>query len=279
MTPRPPGRVASRESGMKLGLVAGYSPAVMAVPMDLILEAERLGFDSVWTAEAYGSDAVTPAAWILARTTRINAGTAIMQMPARTPACTAMTAMTLHALSGGRFILGLGPSGPQVIEGWHGVAYGRPLERTREYVAIIRKILERKEAVTHEGYHYQLPYAGPGASGLGKPLKSILHGDPGMRIFTASITPNGLRTSAEVADGVFPVWMNPERFDLFEPALAEGFARAGGGKSLETFEVAPFVAVVLNDDLAKARAPVRGNLALYIGGMGAREKNFYNDYA
>ena len=264
---------------MKLGIVAGYSPAKMSVPMDLILEAENLGFDSVWTAEAWGSDAVTPAAWILARTTKINVGTAIMQMPARTPAMAAMTAMTLDAMSGGRFILGLGPSGPQVIEGWHGVAYGRPLERTREYISIIRKILERKEPVTHDGFHYHLPYNGPDATGLGKPLKSILHGNPALKIFTASIAPNGVRCSAEAADGLFPVWMNPDRFDLFEGALNEGFAKAGGGKSLKDFHIAPFVQVVLNDDLEKARQPVRESLALYIGGMGAREKNFYNDYA
>lgn len=261
---------------MKLGLVAGYSPAQMSLPMDLILEAERLGFDSVWTAEAYGSDAATPAAWILAQTSKIKVGTAIMQMPARSPA---MTAMTLDAMSGGRFVLGLGPSGPQVIEGWHGVPYGRPLERTKEYVSIIRQILDRKEAVTHEGFHYQLPYTGAGATGLGKPLKSILHGRPDMQIFTASITPNGMRTSAEVADGVFPVWMNPDRFDLFADALNAGFAKAGGGKGLDSFSVAPFVKVVLDDDLHRAQLPVRENLALYIGGMGAREQNFYNDYA
>ena len=210
---------------MKLGLVAGYSPAEMSVPMDVILEAENLGFDSVWTSEAWGSDAVTPAAWILARTSRINVGTAIIQMGARAPACAAMTAMTLDAMSGGRFILGVGPSGPQVIEGWYGVPYGRPLTRTREYISIIRKILARKEPLTHEGEHYQIPYRGEGASGLGKPLRSILHGNPGLRIFTGAFTENGLRTSAEVADGVFPVWMNPERFDLFEDALHEGFER------------------------------------------------------
>ena len=264
---------------MKLGIVAGYSPAQMSVPMDLILEAERLGYDSVWTAEAYGSDAVSPAAWILARTETITVGTAIMQMPGRTPACTAMTAMTLYAMSGGRFILGLGPSGPQVVEGWHGVAYGRPLTRTREYISIIRKILERKEPVTHEGFHYQMPYKGEGASGLGKPLKSILHGDPAMKIYTASIAPNGMKCAGEVADGVFPVWMNPERFDLFEPFLQEGFAKAGGGKTLDDFAVCPFVSVVLGDDLDKCRMPVKGMLSLYIGGMGARDKNFYNDYA
>jgi F420-dependent oxidoreductase-like protein len=264
---------------MKLGIVAGYSPATMSVPMDLILEAEKLGFDSVWTAEAWGSDAVSPAAWILARTSRINVGTAIMQMPARTPAATAMTAMTLYSLSGGRFILGLGPSGPQVVEGWHGVAYGRPLTRTREYISIIRKILAREEKLTHEGFHYQIPFQGEGASGLGKPLKSILHGDPALRIFTASISPKGMECAGEVADGVFPVWMNPERFDLFEESLQRGFDRAGGGKSLDDFEIAPFVTVIMGDDLDKCRWPVKMNMALYIGGMGARDANFYNDYA
>ena len=264
---------------MKLGLLVGYSPATLSMPMDLIKEAETLGFSSVWTAEAWGSDAVTPAAWVLAQTERINVGTAIMQMPARTPAMAAMTAMTLDALSGGRFVLGLGPSGPQVVEGWHGVAYGRPLTRTKEYISIIRNILAREERVTHKGFHYQLPYQGPDATGLGKPLKSILHGNPALRILTASISPNGMECAGEVADGVFPVWMNPERFDVFEPSLAKGFAKAGGGKSLADFEVAPFVTAIMGDDLERCRAPVKGSMALYIGGMGARGKNFYNDYA
>ena len=192
---------------------------------------------------------------------------------------TAMTAMTLYALSGGRFILGLGPSGPQVVEGWHGVAYGRPLTRTKEYISIIRTILERKERVTHKGFHYEMPYAGPGATGLGKPLKSILHGDPALQIFTASISPNGMECAGEVANGVFPVWMNPERFDVFEPSLAKGFAKAEGNKGLADFEVAPFVTAIMGDDLEKCRMPVKANMALYIGGMGARGKNFYNDYA
>jgi len=264
---------------MKLGLLVGYSPATMSVPMDTIKEVESLGFSSVWTAEAYGSDAVSPAAWILARTEKIHVGTAIMQMPARTPAMTAMTAMTLHALSGGRFILGLGPSGPQVVEGWHGVAYGRPLERTREYISIIRKILAREEKLTHEGRHYQLPYRGPDATGLGKPLKSILHGDPALRIYTASISPKGLECAGEVSDGVFPIWMNPERFDLLQGPLEKGFAKAGAGKSLAQFEVAPFVTVLMADDVEACRRPIKSHLALYIGGMGARGKNFYNDYA
>jgi F420-dependent oxidoreductase-like protein len=264
---------------MKLGLVLGYSGKRVTLDMAPILEAERLGFDSVWTAEAYGSDAVSTAAWVLSRTTKIHVGTAIMQMPARSPACTAGTAITLSQLSGGRFILGLGPSGPQVVEGWHGVAYGKPLTRTREYIEIIRKILAREEPVEYDGEIYQLPYRGPGATGLGKPLKSIVHADPGLRIFTASISLAGLRCAAEVADGVIPVWMNPERFDLFEKPLREGFHAAEGGKSLESFEIAPFTSVVLGNDLEKCRLPVKGMLSLYIGGMGARGKNFYNDYA
>ena len=264
---------------MKLGIVAGYSPATMSIPMDLIHNAEDLGFSSVWTAEAWGSDAVSPAAWILAQTTKINVGTAIMQMPGRTPAMTAMTAMTLYSLSGGRFILGLGPSGPQVVEGWHGVAYGRPLTRTKEYISIIRTILERKERLEHDGFHYQIPFRGEGASGLGKPLKSILHGDPALKIYTASISPNGMECAGEVADGVFPVWMNPEKYDLFEESLEKGFSKTGGDKSLADFDIAPFVTVIMGDDLEKCRIPVKHNLALYIGGMGARDKNFYNDYA
>jgi F420-dependent oxidoreductase-like protein len=264
---------------MKLGIISGYSPATMSVPMDLIKEAESLGFDSVWTAEAWGSDAVSPAAWILAQTEKINVGTAIMQMPARTPAATAMTAMTLYALSGGRFILGLGPSGPQVVEGWHGVPYGRPLTRTKEYISIIRTILAREEKLVHDGYHYQIPTKAEGATGLGKPLKSILHGDPALKIFTASISPKGMECAGEVSDGVFPVWMNPERFDIFEESLERGFAKAGGGKSLENFEVAPFVTTIMGDDIEKCRMPVKMSMALYIGGMGARNANFYNDYA
>jgi F420-dependent oxidoreductase-like protein len=264
---------------MKLGLFTGYSGPKYSIDMDLVLEAERLGYDSVWTSEAYGSDAVTPAAWILAQTSRINVGTGIIQMPARTPACAAMTAMTLQALSGGRFILGIGPSGPQVIEGWHGVAYGRPLTRTREYIDIIRQALAREAPVIHDGYHYQLPYQGPDASGLGKPLKSILHGDPSLKIFTAAVTPAGLRTAAEIADGMFPIFMSPERFDVFQGDLEAGFAKAGGGKSLKDFEIAPIVPLAMGDDIEACRVPIRRHLALYIGGMGAPGKNFYNDYA
>ena len=264
---------------MRLGLTVGYSGRGMGLPMDLIREAENLGFDSVWTAEAYGSDAITPLAWIGAQTTRIRLGTAIMQIPARTPAMCAMTAMTLDALSGGRFILGLGPSGPQVVEGWHGVRYGKPLARTREYIQIIRQILAREKPVEFHGEEYSLPYTGPGATGLGKPLKSILHGRADLPIYTAAISPAGVKTAAEVADGFFPIWMSPEKFSVFSPSIEAGFKKAGNGKSLANFDVAPFVTCVLGDDLEKCRNAVKPMLALYIGGMGARDKNFYNDYA
>ena len=264
---------------MKLGLVIGYSKSEFNLPMAEILEAERLGFDSVWTSEAYGSDALTPAAWILARTTRIKAGTAIMQVPARTPTSTAMSAMTLQSLSGGRFILGLGPSGPQVVEGWYGTTYARPLTRMREYIDIIRQVIAREAPVQYDGYHYQLPCRGEDSTGLGKSLKSILHGDPAMKLYTAAITAGGVKLAAELADGFFPVWMNPDRYDLFAPAIQAGLAAAGNGKTEENFDVAPFVRVRMGDDLEACRMPVKQELALYIGGMGARGKNFYNDYA
>ena len=214
---------------MRLGVVAGYAPAALNVPMDEILEAERLGYDSVWTSEAYGSDAVSVASWILARTTRIRVGTAIMQMPARTPTCAAMTAMTLNALSGGRFLLGIGPSGPRVVEGWYGVPYGRPMTRTREYIDIIRQIARRQAPLRHEGFHYQIPYKGADGTGLGRPMQSILHADEQLRIYTAAVTPAGLATAAEIADGVFPIWMDPERFDLIGPHLAGGLCQTPRG--------------------------------------------------
>ena len=264
---------------MRLGLNLGYSGAEASIDIEKVKRAEALGFDSLWSAEAYGSDAVTPLAYIAALTTKIKLGTAIMQMPGRSPAMTAMTAMTLDALSGGRFILGLGPSGPQVVEGWHGVPYGKPLTRTKEYVAIVRQILAREKPLVHQGEHYQIPNTGPGTSGLGKPLKSILHGRKDMPIFTASIGPAGIETSGEVADGIIPVWMSPERMDLLRPSLEKGLAKSGGRHSLATFRIAPFVTTIVGNDLEKCRMPVKGFLALYIGGMGARGKNFYNDYA
>ncbi|MEH6585271.1 MAG: LLM class F420-dependent oxidoreductase [Halioglobus sp.] len=263
---------------MKLGFLLGYSGKQINIPMDLIKHAESLGFDSVWTAEAYGNDAITAASWVLAQTEKIRVGTAIMQMPARTPAMAAMTTMSLDQLSGGRFIAGLGASGPQVVEGWHGVPYGKPVTRTREYIKIMRAIMAREGPVEFEGNMYQMPNKGEGTTGLGKPLKSILEGNSDIPIYTASITPAGLRCAGEVADGVFPVWMDPNKYDIIGDHLETGFAKAGNGKSLENFDVAPFVSVAMNEDLDAAFDSLRPWLALYIGGMGAKGKNFYHDY-
>ena len=272
---------------LELGLVLGYSGRDFAIDIDLIREAEALGYRSVWTSEAYGSDAATPAAWILARTERLTVGTALMQMAARTPACAAMTALTLQALSGGRFVLGVGPSGPQVVEGWHGTAYGKPLERLREYVSIVRAIVAREAPVVHEGAHYNLPYRGPGATGLGKPLKSILHARHPLPIYTGAVTPAGLRLAGEIADGLFPLFMMPERAAVYTEPLAEGFRKAGHGARRAGFAIAPFVDVRIADDRGAAHGEAHGealhgvkrSLALYIGGMGARGRNFYADYA
>jgi F420-dependent oxidoreductase-like protein len=264
---------------MQLGIMMRINGASPKLSMDEVLEAERLGYVSVWSGEAWGTDAVSPVAWVLARTTRIKAGTAIMQMQARTPSCAAMTAMTLNALSGGRFLLGVGPSGPQVIEGWHGVAYGKPLGRTKEYIEIIRKILARESPLTYQGEHYQIPYVGPGATGLGKPLRSIVHGDPSVQIYTASITPAGLRTAGEVSDGTLPIWFSPEKADQVVQPILDGRAKAGKARDLEGFDLAPYVKISMGGDLEACRDELRPNLALYIGGMGARSKNFYNDFA
>ena len=261
---------------MKLGILAGYGGKVLNIDIQRIKMAESLGYDSLWTAEAYGSDAVTPAAWILAQTDKIKVGTAIMQMPARSPACSAMTAMTLNQLSNGRFMVGLGASGPQVVEGWHGVAYGRPVTRVKEYVSIMKKIFAREAPVEHEGFHYSLPYTGEDGTGLGKSLKSILQADTSIPIYTASITPNGLVGSAEVADGVFPIWMNPAKPEALRGHIEKGLTKSG--RTMLDYDVAPFVTCIMGDDIEACRMPIKGNMALYIGGMGARDKNFYNDY-
>ena len=263
---------------MKLGFLLGYSGKQIHIPIDLIKQAESMGYDSVWTAEAYGNDAVTSAAWVLAHTSKIRVGTAIMQMPARTPAMCAMTAMSLDQLSEGRFIVGLGASGPQVVEGWHGVPYGKPVTRTKEYIQIMRKIFEREGPVEFDGQMYQMPNQSEGTTGLGKPLKSILAATD-IPIYTASITPAGLRCAVEVADGVFPVWMDPNKYSVLGDSIGQGFEKAGGGKGLDNFDVAPFVSVAMSDDLNAAYDALRPWLALYIGGMGAKNKNFYHEYA
>ncbi|HSP97574.1 MAG TPA: LLM class F420-dependent oxidoreductase [Candidatus Dormibacteraeota bacterium] len=264
---------------MRFGLNAGYSGARMQLNMPLIKEADRLGFHSVWTAEAYGSDAVTPATWIAAQTEKINVATGIMQMPARSPAMTAMTATTLDQLSGGRFLLGIGASGPQVVEGWHGVAYGNALKRTREYIEIVRRIWAREKPVEFDGEIYHVPYRGADATGLGKPLKSILHGRQ-IPIYVAAIGPQSVRQVAEIADGWLPIFWSPFRAPkVFKDSLETGFERAGGGKGLHNFDIAAGATVIVNDDVKACLGFVKPVLALYIGGMGARGKNFYNDLA
>lgn len=258
---------------VRLGLHTGYWEARPVDPVPLVREAERLGYDSVWTAEAWGSDAVTTLTWLGAHTERIGLGTAVMQIPARTPAATAMTAITLDHLSGGRFRLGLGMSGPQVVEGWHGVPYGKPLQRTREYVEIVRAILRRDEPVEFHGEYYDLPARG--GTGLGKPLRTIVHPlRSDLPIYLAAIGPRNVALVAEIADGWLPILFSPHRTDVFWPSLERGFARAG--KDGEGFDIAPLVNVVTGDDLDDCRDRLRPFLALYVGGMGARHANFYN---
>jgi F420-dependent oxidoreductase-like protein len=262
---------------MDLALNLSYSGTGIAIDIAKIQEAERLGYASVWTAEAYGSDAVAPAAWIAARTEKIHVGTGIMQIPARTPAMTAMTAMTLDGLSGGRFRLGLGVSGPQVVEGWHGQAFGKPLAKTREYVEVVRAILKREKPVEFHGEYYDIPYKGADATGLGKPLRSILHGRADLPIYLAAVGPKNVALAGEIADGWIPIFFSPRRAPMFREWLAEGFKARGGAPA--RFDVMPMVAVVVGDDAAACRAVVKPRLALYVGGMGARGRNFYNDIA
>lgn len=265
---------------MRLGINVGYSGKKIELPLAFIREADHMGVYALWTAEAYGSDAVTPLAWIGAQTEKIHLGTAIMQMPARTPAMTAMTAMTLDQLSGGRFLLGLGLSGPQVVEGWHGQVYGKPLKKTREYVAIVREILRRENAVEYQGEYYQIPYQGEDATGLGKPLKSILHGRADLPIYLAAIGPKNVELCAEIADGWLPIFFSPRHYDaVFKQSIEAGFSKAGNGKSIADFDIAPSVGVVIGDDLEECFNALKPMLALYIGGMGARDKNFYFDLA
>jgi F420-dependent oxidoreductase-like protein len=263
---------------MRLGLNFGYWGSDPSDNIAIAREAERLGYHSLWTAEAYGSDSVTPLVWLAAHTERINVGTAIMQMPARTPAMTAMTAATIDLLTGGRFMLGLGASGPQVVEGWHGVVYGKLLTRTREYVEIVRTILKREQPLEHHGEYYDIPVRG--GTGLGKPLKLIVHPlRSNIPIYVAAIGPKNVALVAEIADGWLPVFFSPHRVKMFRKSLDEGFARRSNGKTPDDFDIAPTVSVVVGDDVDACRMKVKPNLALYVGGMGARGKNFYNELA
>ena len=267
---------------MKLALAIGYSGAELKVPIELIQHAERLGFDSVWTAEAYGSDAITPLAYIAARTDRIRLGTGIMQLAGRPPAMCAMQCMTVDALAGGgRMIAGLGVSGPQIVEGWYGQPWGSPYWRLRDYIEIMRKIFEREEPVSHQGREISLPYAGPGATGLGKPLRSILHGDPALPIWLGSGKEATVRLTAELCDGWLPMHFVPGRMKYFQPWVEEGFARAraaGRDKGWHNFETQAQVAVRLTDDVATTLASHKPGIALYIGGMGHRDVNFHNQH-
>lgn len=260
---------------LKLGYAAGYWTSGPPPNMvESIKAAEDLGYDSFWTAEAYGSDCMTPLAWWGAHTSNIKLGTAIMQLSARTPAAAAMAAMTLDHLSGGRFILGIGASGPQVVEGWYGRPYPRPLERTREYVEILRKIFARDEPVTYSGRHFQMPYAG--GMNLGKPLKSTIHPlRTDIPIYLGAEGPKNVAMTAEIADGWLPAWYSPSMDAFYRDALAEGFARPGARRTAEDFEVPVALSVIPNDDIEAAADMMRPTLALYIGGMGARSMNFH----
>ncbi len=267
---------------LKLGLNMGYwAGAPPAGAVERIAEAERLGFDSVWCSEAYGSDALTPLAWWGSRTERVRLGTAIVQMSARQPAATAMAAMTLDHLSGGRFILGLGASGPQVVEGWYGMPFEKPLERTREYVGILRDIWARERPVANDGPHYPLPLRqGPAVVGLGKPLRSSirpLRAD--IPVFLAAEGPKNVALAAERCDGWVAMLLSPHE-QFYADALAEGFARPGARRSAEEFEVAAMVPFIVHDDVDAAVDMVRPFYALYFGGMGAKGgKNFHANVA
>ncbi|NLV56066.1 MAG: LLM class F420-dependent oxidoreductase [Acidimicrobiales bacterium] len=264
---------------MKLGLVLGYWFAQPPVGIaEQIAAAEDLGFDSVWSAEAYGSDCFTPLAWYGSRTSRLQLGTAVCQMSARTPVATAMTALTLDHLTEGRFVLGLGASGPQVVEGWYGQPYPRPLERTREYVDVVRQVLAREEPVSIDGRHYQLPRTGEGTTGLGKALKSITHPRRAdLPIYLGAEGPKNVALAAEIADGWLPMFMSPGLDAHYRGCLEEGWARPGARRGAADFEVANLVQIVIDDDVEKAADVIRMSLGFYIGGMGAREVNFHAD--
>src|SRR5438105_1041547 len=257
--------------GLNVGYWAGGPPPGAA---DTVREAERLGFDSIWTAEAYGSDALMPLAWWGSSTEKIKLGTAIVQISARTPAATAMAAMTLDHLSGGRVILGLGVSGPQVVEGWYGQPFAKPLARMREYIGILRDIWARNGPVTNEGSHYPLPL--PDGTGLGKPLKSSIHPlREDIPIYLAAEGPKNIALAAELCDGWLALFYSPHHDDIYEGALNEGFERSNARRSPDEFEVAATVPLIVTDDIDSAADAMRPMYALYFGGMGARSANFH----
>jgi len=262
---------------LKLGLQLGYwgqGPPPGAV--EAVAEAERLGFDSMWTAESWGSDAISPLAWWGSQTSNMRLGTSLCQLSARQPTAMAMAALTMDHLSGGRFVLGLGVSGPQVVEGWYGQPFPKPLARTREYVQIVRDVLAREEKVTNAGEHYPLPY--PGGTKLGKPLKSIVHPlRADIPIILGAEGPKNVALTAEIADGWFPIFFAPRAMGSFQDSLNEGFARPGARRSAGDFEVLAFVPTIVHDDVETAADFYRPAIALYVGGMGAKEMNFHFD--
>jgi F420-dependent oxidoreductase-like protein len=262
---------------MKLGYSTGYwGSGPPAGALESIKEAERLGFDSVWTAEAYGSDALTPLAWWGAHTTTLKLGTSIVQMSARTPAATAMAAMTLDHLSQGRVILGLGASGPQVVEGWYGEPYPKPLARTREYVSIVRSIVAREKPVEFSGEQYEIPFRG--GTGLGKPLKSTIHPyRTDIPIYLGAEGPKNVALAAEICDGWLPLFFSPKADPFYRQSLSEGFSRPGARRTADDFEVASTMLIIPGDDVEKCADAIRPMLALYAGGMGARGTNFHFD--
>lgn len=259
---------------MKLGLGLGYWGAGQpAGQREAIALAEELGFDSMWSAEAYGSDAISPLAWLGAGTSSLRLGTSIIQMSARTPTATAMAAMTMDHLSNGRFVLGLGVSGPQVVEGWYGQPFPKPLARTREYVEILRRTFAR-EVVTFDGAQYTIPY--PGGTGQGKPLRSTLHPvRPDIPILLAAEGPKNVALAAEIADGWLPLFYSPYDDTDYRANLAEGFAKPGAKRTADDFEVVCMVNVEIDDDVEAAADRLRPFIALYVGGMGSREFNFH----
>ena len=264
---------------MKLGLGIGYSGSKLRVPIERIKLAEHLGYDSVWTAEAYGSDAITPLAWIAAQTERIRLGTGIMQLAGRAPAMCAMQAQTVDALAGGgRVIAGLGVSGPQIVEGWYGEPWGKPYWRLRDYIQIMRKVNLREDPVTHDGREYQLPFTGEGALGIGKPLMSIMHTNRELPIWMGSGREATVKLTAELCDGWLPMHFVPGRMDHYRPWVEEGFRRAGNGKSWKDFEIQAGGRVIITDDVKAALAESKPGIALYVGGMGHKDLNFHNEH-
>lgn len=263
---------------MNLGLGLDWASADMVLPMDKIALAERLGFDSVWAAEAYGSDALTPLAYIAAHTKKIRLGTSVAQLAARTPANAAMSWNTLDALAGGgRAILGLGLSGPQIVEGWYGRPWQKPTAVLRDYVEIVKKVWQRKEPVRHSGEAIQLPYCGADGKGMGKPLKSIMHTNADIPIWLGTGHPSTVTLTAEIADGWLPFGFTPGSMKRFGPWLEEGFARAPKEKSIKNFHIQASCHCILNDDVPAVLQDLKRFYAFYVGGMGHKEMNFHKE--